>query len=88
MSRAFIFPGQGSQWAGMGIWAYRHNARFRAHFENIDDYFRALADWSLREALAAYRSRDAWVARMRRGMGKDFSWDASARKYRDLYAGL
>jgi starch synthase len=42
----------------------------------------------LREALAAYRSRETWVARMRRGMAKDFSWNASAKKYRDLYAGL
>jgi starch synthase len=43
---------------------------------------------ALREALAAYRNRETWTARMRRGMAKDFSWDASARKYRDLYRGL
>jgi starch synthase len=37
------------------------------------------------EALAAYRNRDGWTARMCRGMSKDFSWGASAAKYRRLY---
>ena len=42
----------------------------------------------LREALAAYRDRDSWTALMRRGMAKDYSWDASAARYADLYRGL
>ena len=39
-------------------------------------------------ALTAFRDRAAWLAVMRRGMSRDFSWDASARRYADLYAGL
>jgi starch synthase len=37
------------------------------------------------KALAAFEDRDAWAARMRLGMAKDFSWDASAAQYRRLY---
>ena len=48
---AFVYSGNGSQWVGMGISAYRHNAKFRAHFDNVDDHFRQLAGWSLKEAL-------------------------------------
>jgi len=36
-------------------------------------------------ALGAYKNRDAWTTRMRLGMSKDFSWDASAREYHRLY---
>lgn len=36
-------------------------------------------------ALNAYQDRAAWKERMRRGMGKDFSWDGSAREYQKLY---
>jgi starch synthase len=43
---------------------------------------------TIRSALKAWRNRDAWVARMRRGMAKDFSWGASAAKYRELYRGV
>ena len=39
-------------------------------------------------ALEACEDRREWIARMRRGMAKDFSWDASALKYRDMYRGL
>ncbi len=52
---AFVYSGNGSQWVGMGVSAYRHNARFRAHFDNIDDLFRELADWSLKDALFSSR---------------------------------
>jgi len=38
------------------------------------------------EALHAWQSRDAWIERMRLGMARDFSWEASAAKYRKLYA--
>jgi starch synthase len=38
------------------------------------------------EALHAWQSPDAWTERMRRGMAKDFSWNASAAQYRKLYA--
>jgi len=36
-------------------------------------------------ALEAFHDRAAWMARMRLGMSKDFSWDASARAYHRLY---
>ncbi|MEO8100251.1 MAG: glycogen synthase GlgA [Acidobacteriota bacterium] len=40
---------------------------------------------SVAEALAAFRKRATWTERMVLGMAKDFSWDASAQAYRDLY---
>jgi starch synthase len=40
---------------------------------------------TIRTALKEWRNREAWVARMRRGMAKDFSWGASAAKYQELY---
>jgi starch synthase len=43
---------------------------------------------ALREALAAWKNREAWQGRMRLGMARDFSWDASAAEYRRLYQSL
>ncbi|MEZ5400038.1 MAG: glycogen synthase GlgA [Bryobacteraceae bacterium] len=43
---------------------------------------------AIRTALAEHRDREAWAKRMRAGMSRDFSWDASARKYSDLYGRL
>jgi len=40
------------------------------------------------EARAAWQNRDRWLERMRRGMAKDFSWDASAAGYQSLYRSL
>ena len=48
---AFVFSGNGSQWVGMGIAAYRDDEEFRTHFDQTDEIFRGLAGWSLREAL-------------------------------------
>jgi starch synthase len=39
-------------------------------------------------ALALYRDRDAWRAICRNGMARDFSWSASAQRYRELYASM
>jgi starch synthase len=39
-------------------------------------------------ALEAFQDRAGWMARMRHGMADDFSWDASAAKYQDLYRSL
>ncbi len=39
----------------------------------------------LNEALSLYRDKEAWTALMRRAMTTDFSWENSARKYKDLY---
>ena len=48
---AFVYSGNGSQWLGMGLAAYRNNPQFRAQFEMVDGFFRQYAGWSLREAL-------------------------------------
>jgi starch synthase len=37
-------------------------------------------------AIAEFQNRDMWAARMRRGMARNFSWDASAVEYQTLYA--
>ena len=42
---------------------------------------------ALQRAVASYRDPARWLAIMRRGMARDFSWGASARKYLDLYRG-
>jgi starch synthase len=43
---------------------------------------------AMREALAAWSDRPGWLERMRRGMAKDFSWDAAAVQYQRLYRSL
>ena len=48
---AFVYSGNGSQWVGMGLSAYRHNSHFRSRFEQVDGHFKLLAGWSLKEAL-------------------------------------
>lgn len=40
---------------------------------------------AIRDALSAWKNRETWQARMRRGMARDFSWDASAAEYQRLY---
>jgi len=40
------------------------------------------------KALHAWQFRDAWTERMRRGMAKDYSWEASAAAYQRMYAEL
>jgi starch synthase len=51
--------------------------------------FTALAPEELAGAVAtaldAFKDRQVWTARMRLGMAKDFSWDASAKEYQRLY---
>jgi starch synthase len=43
---------------------------------------------AVQEALTVYRDRAAWLAMMKRGMRKDFSWSASAAEYVNLYRRL
>ena len=43
---------------------------------------------AINEARAAWQNRDRWLERMRRGMAKDFSWDAAAAGYQRLYRSL
>jgi len=40
---------------------------------------------TLRAALAAYQDKPSWQTLMRNGMGKDFSWAASAKEYVRVY---
>ena len=40
---------------------------------------------TVKQALQAYRDQTSWQALMRNGMGKDFSWNASAREYGKVY---
>ncbi len=54
----FVYSGNGSQWVGMGVTAYKYNADFRARFDEVDQCFGSLAKWSLKEALTSEQLRD------------------------------
>jgi starch synthase len=42
--------------------------------------------WAIERAIGVYRNdRDRWRAMQRNGMGRDFSWDVSAREYVKVY---
>ena len=43
---------------------------------------------AIEQALDAFEKPGAWIARMRRGMAKDFSWDTSALEYQRLFRSL
>ena len=43
---------------------------------------------AVKRAVAAFKDEKIWKAAMKRAMKKDFSWDASAKKYIDLYKKL
>jgi acyl transferase domain-containing protein/NADPH:quinone reductase-like Zn-dependent oxidoreductase/acyl carrier protein len=53
----FIFPGQGSQWVGMGQGLFRRDAAFRKALEDCDTEIHHEAGWSAIEEL--HRSEDA-----------------------------
>lgn len=55
---AFVFPGNGCQWAGMGVAAYRLNQDFARELREIDALFRATVGWSLVEMLEAPDLKD------------------------------
>jgi len=40
---------------------------------------------TVKQALVAYRDQTSWQTLMRNGMGRDFSWGASAREYGKIY---
>jgi acyl transferase domain-containing protein/acyl carrier protein len=44
---AFVFPGQGAQWTGMGRQLFRESLVFRDEIERCDTVMRRLVDWSL-----------------------------------------
>jgi starch synthase len=43
---------------------------------------------AIRRTLTAYRIPETWQRLQRNGMARDFSWDASARRYIELYTSL
>jgi starch synthase len=43
---------------------------------------------AIERALEAFTQSASWIARMRRGMAQDFSWDTSAEAYQRLYRSL
>jgi starch synthase len=43
---------------------------------------------AIARALEAYRDKATWQRLQRQGMARDFSWNASARRYVDLYTAL
>ena len=40
---------------------------------------------AIARAIVAYRDRDTWTRMMRDGMARDFGWERSEERYRDLY---
>ena len=44
---AFVFSGNGSQFVGMGVAAYKHNAYFRERLDSLSQRFETIAGWSL-----------------------------------------
>lgn len=53
----------------------------------FDTYSSEALVGTIKRALSIYDT-DEWEELMKRGMGKDFSWDSSARKYIELYRSL
>ena len=51
-------------------------------------YTPAALQGAIEKALYAFEKPGAWIARMRRGMEKDFSWDTSAAAYQRLMRSL
>jgi len=50
---AFVFPGQGAQWLGMGLGLLEHEPVFREMIEACDAAIARFTDWSLLEELKA-----------------------------------
>lgn len=48
---AFIFSGNGAQWAGMGRDAWKDNVHFREALKEIDGHFAKVQDWSIVDQL-------------------------------------
>lgn len=50
---AFVFSGQGAQWVGMGRELLEHEPVYAAAFEEVDQIFKPLSGWSIREKLSS-----------------------------------
>jgi len=55
---AFLFSGNGSQWAGMGRRAWQGNVHFQEALKEIDAQFREVQSWSIVEQLFAENLAD------------------------------
>jgi starch synthase len=53
----------------------------------FQEYSPAALAAAIGTALEAFEDKREWVARMRRGMAKNYSWDVSAAEYQRLYRG-
>jgi starch synthase len=54
----------------------------------FDHYAPDSMQWAVGEAVGAFRDHARWAKIQSAGMSRDFSWDASARKYLGLYRTL
>ena len=57
----FVFPGQGSQWFGMGRKLLQQEAVFREVVERCDRAMRPYGDWSLLAELTATDAAQSWL---------------------------
>ncbi|WP_329578002.1 SDR family NAD(P)-dependent oxidoreductase [Kitasatospora sp. NBC_01250] len=60
---AFVFPGQGSQWAAMGAGLWEESPVFRAAMEECAAALAPFTDWSLTEVLLG-GAGEAWLDRV------------------------
>ena len=51
---AFVFSGQGNQWAGMGVELIEYSAPFRKVLKQCDEYLQGYGGWSVFEELQAH----------------------------------
>ncbi|QSQ15456.1 type I polyketide synthase [Myxococcus landrumensis] len=56
----FVFPGQGSQWQGMGRRLYADDATFREVIDRCHEAMRPFTDWSLRDMVTLPESPARW----------------------------